>query len=92
MRYFNGTVDPSMYTIESTVADRRSVTSDQICLSILQSGAITWNSKKQPTVALSTTEAEYMAMSSPTQEAIWLGNFGYFGKTKEDWSIYKFWR
>lgn len=33
-----------------------------------------WISKKQPTVALSTTEAEYMAMSSVTQEGIWLKN------------------
>lgn len=37
-----------------------------------QSGAITWNSKRQPTVAPLTTEAEYMAMSTATQKAIWL--------------------
>jgi hypothetical protein len=35
-------------------------------------GAISWNSKRQSSVALSTTEAEYMALSSATQEAIWL--------------------
>lgn len=39
------------------------------------SGAITWNSKRQPTVALSTAEAEYMALSSATQEAMWLKQF-----------------
>ncbi|XP_046602605.1 secreted RxLR effector protein 161-like [Neodiprion lecontei] len=39
---------------------------------ILQGGAISWNCKRQATVALSTTEAEYMALSSATQEAIWL--------------------
>lgn len=38
----------------------------------LQGGAISWNSKRQPSVALSTTEAEYMALSSATQEALWL--------------------
>ena len=35
-------------------------------------GAISWNSKRQPTVALSTTEAEYMAVSQSAKEAIWL--------------------
>ena len=33
---------------------------------------ISWNSKKQPTVAKSSCEAEYMAASSATQEAIYL--------------------
>ncbi|KAG0563116.1 hypothetical protein M758_8G005100 [Ceratodon purpureus] len=35
-------------------------------------GAILWNCKRQPTIALSTTEAEYMATSQSTEEAIWL--------------------
>ena len=35
-------------------------------------GAISWMSKKQATVALSTSEAEYVALSSATQEAVWL--------------------
>ena len=33
--------------------------------------AVSWLSKKQATVALSTTEAEYVALSKATQEAIW---------------------
>ena len=33
---------------------------------------MTWKSKKQSCVALSTAEAEYMALSSVAQEAIWL--------------------
>ena len=33
---------------------------------------ITWKSKKQACVALSTAEAEYMALSSAAQEAVWL--------------------
>ena len=37
------------------------------------SGApVTWRSKKQSCVALSTAEAEYIALSSAAQEAIWL--------------------
>lgn len=39
---------------------------------IFQDAAISWNSKRQATIALSTTEAEYMALSAATQEALWL--------------------
>ena len=36
------------------------------------SAAIAWSSKKQPTVALSSTEAEYRGAAIATCEAIWL--------------------
>ena len=39
---------------------------------IMSSGAVSWLSQKQSTVALSTAEAEYIALGSATQEAIWL--------------------
>lgn len=35
-------------------------------------GPISWNSQRQTTVALSSTEAEFMAASAATKEAIWL--------------------
>ena len=42
---------------------------------------VSWKSKKQATVALSTAEAEYMPISAATQEASWLrrflANFGF---------------
>ena len=42
---------------------------------LLNNGAITWSSKKQPCIALSTMEAEYVACSATVQEAIWLWRF-----------------
>ena len=49
--------------------DRHSTTGN---LFMMSGAAITWSSKKQPVVALSTTEAEYVALSAATQEAVWL--------------------
>ena len=40
----------------------------------LGEGPISWSSKKQHAVALSTTEAEYTAMAHAAREAIWLRN------------------
>ena len=39
---------------------------------LLASGVISWHSKKQSVVTLSTAEAEYVALSHATQEVIWL--------------------
>lgn len=38
-------------------------------------GAITWSSKKQHIVALSSTEAEYIAQMHAAKEALWLRSF-----------------
>ena len=35
-------------------------------------GSVSWQSKKQDTVALSTVEVEYLALSSAAQETMWL--------------------
>jgi hypothetical protein len=51
--------------------DRRSTTGF-VCL---LGGAISWKTKRQPTTALSTAEAEYMALSLATQEVAWIRTF-----------------
>jgi hypothetical protein len=38
----------------------------------LRGGAITWSSKKQPTVATSSTEGKYMVSCHTTKECLWL--------------------
>jgi len=50
-------------------ADRKSITGYVFTLA---NAAITWKSKKQPTVALSSTEAEYMALGDTVKELLWL--------------------
>jgi len=49
-------------------------------------GAISWSSKQQPIITLSTTEAEYMASTQVTKEAIWMTKFmkelGYMKEKK----------
>ena len=54
-----------------SLEDRRSMTG--YCFQLSKNGPlISWKSRKQPTVALSTCEAEYMALSAATQEAKFL--------------------
>uniref|UniRef100_A0AAV1VMN5 Polyprotein n=1 Tax=Peronospora matthiolae TaxID=2874970 RepID=A0AAV1VMN5_9STRA len=54
----------------------------------MKNGCISWRSKKQRTVALSSTEAEYMALTEATQEAVWLKAFlCEIGEMKNDEAV-----
>ena len=60
----------------STCDDRRSITG--YCFSLALNGpVISWKSKKQKSVALSTCEAEYVAISITAQEASYLSKLYY---------------
>ena len=85
LRYLNGTLDYGMLysrkdddgtMIGFSDADWAGDTNDRKSTSgylfMMSGAAISWKSKKQTTVALSTAEAEYVALASTTQEATWL--------------------
>jgi hypothetical protein len=54
----------------------RSVGEDRKAVSgyafMINGGAVSWSSRKQEIIAMSTTEAEYVAASQVTKEAVWL--------------------
>ena len=58
---------------------------------MMNNGCISWRSKKQSTVALSSTEAEYMALTEATQEAVWLKSFlCELGEMKSDEAVKRY--
>ena len=81
-RYLKGTMslgityggDGSLvgYTDSDWAGDAATRKSTSGYLFKLANGAISWSSKRQPTVALSSCEAEYMAMTQGVKEAVWL--------------------
>ncbi|KJZ70698.1 hypothetical protein HIM_09922 [Hirsutella minnesotensis 3608] len=83
MRYLKGTIDSVLvlegplqpiqgYTDADFAADLHTRRSTSGFFYSLGSAAISWTSKRQPCVTLSSTEAEYVALTQSAQEAIWL--------------------
>ena len=84
LRYLKGTADISLkyqptdncsligYSDADWAGDQDDHHSTTGNILLMANGPISWLSKKQPIVALSTSEAEYVALSSITQEAVWL--------------------
>jgi hypothetical protein len=74
MRYLKGTMDYGRsydgdHDFTLSIADRKSTSG---CCFSLGSAMISWQSRKQSSIALSTAEAEYIAACSASCEAIWL--------------------
>ncbi|XP_074313781.1 secreted RxLR effector protein 161-like [Silene latifolia] len=65
----------SGYTDASFRTDRDDSQSQSGYIFLLNGGAVSWKSSKQDTVADSTTEAEYIAASEATKEAVWIRKF-----------------
>ena len=66
----NGSTECTGYADAGWVGDILKSTSGSLFL--LGGAAITWKSNKQTCIALSTAEAEYVALSAAAQEAVWL--------------------
>jgi len=84
LRYLKGTIDYGIFYKKNgnkqliaftdsdyagDIEDRKN-TSDYVF--ILSGGAVSWSSKKQPIVTLSTTEAEFVAAAACACQAIWM--------------------
>lgn len=84
MRYLKGTIEKGLVykpNLDNTITgycdadwagnidDRQSTTG---YIFVYQSAAISWSTKKQKTVALSSTEAEFMSITAAIQESVWL--------------------
>ena len=55
----------------------------------MQGGAVSRQSRLQKTVALSTTEAEYMAVVEAGKEVLWMKDFiGELGIRQEEYRLY----
>ena len=84
LRYINGTIEMGIlykgesitelvaYTDSDFAGDLNDRKSTSGFVFLLAGGAVSWASKKQPVVTLSTTEAEYIAAASCACQYIWL--------------------
>jgi hypothetical protein len=74
--YHRGTPITPITYVDASYADdfdtRRSTAGYGVWMA---GGLVSWSSKRQPTVALSTTEAEYMSMTRAVQQVIWMHSF-----------------
>ena len=84
LRYLNGTINHGLlykqggperlvgYSDADWAGDLSDRKSTSGYIFMFNGGPVSWSSKKQKCVALSTAEAEYVALSAAVQECIWL--------------------
>ena len=82
LRYLKGTLDYGItygnasglegFTDADWASDQESRRSLGAYVFLLYGGAVSWSSKRQQSIALSSCEAEYMAQTQAAKEAIWL--------------------
>ena len=65
-----GAGDPVVFTDANWVsqADRHSISGYAMMIGV---GAVTWSSKRQPIIALSSTESEYIGQTHSLKEIMW---------------------
>jgi hypothetical protein len=70
-----GSIDPIGYVDADYAGDLDTRRSTSGYVFLVAGGPVSWSAKRQATVALSTTEAEYMALTRAAQQALWMYSF-----------------
>jgi hypothetical protein len=68
-------LDVTGYCDASFETDKDDTKSQTGYVFVINGGAVDWKSKKQTTIAMSVTEAEYIAASEAAMEAVWIRKF-----------------
>jgi hypothetical protein len=107
LRYVGGTIDQrirygptdnhrnlTVYSDADWAGDKSDRKSTSGCVAMLYGGPVLWTSRKQTSVATSSTESEYIAMAMCVKQAVWLGQIlrdmgysDYVGKHPETVSM-----
>lgn len=72
---YQGNIELVGYSDSDFAGDMDTRKSNTGYIFLMNGGPVTWSSCKQNTVALSTTESEYMAASEAAKEILWLRQF-----------------